>query len=103
MRFFFSPVFQQGNLKGKDISVPLTLVFGTLVWRQGCFSGDCVSLFQSLPRLFPGDINLKNNLEWRKGQKKNRHQSSKGKQSEMGTGRGSQLDGRLELEETLAI
>lgn len=68
--FFFPPVFQQGNLKGKDISLYLTLVFGTLVWRQGCFSGDSGSLFQSLPCLFAGDIKLKSNLEWKKGQKK---------------------------------
>lgn len=68
--FFFSLVFLQGNLKGKDISLYLTLVFGALVWRQGCFSGDSGSLFQSLPCLFAGDIKLKSNLEWKKGQKK---------------------------------
>lgn len=60
---FFPPIFQQGNLKGKDISLPLTLVFGTLVWSKDCFSGDSGSLFQSLPHLISGDIKLKNNLE----------------------------------------
>ena len=61
--FFFPPIFQWGNLKGKDIFLPLTLVFGTLVWSKDCFSGDSGSLFQSLPHLFAGDIKVKNKLE----------------------------------------
>ena len=68
--FIFSLIFQQGTLKGKDISLYLTLEFGTLVWKQGRFSGDSGSLFQSLPCLFAGDIKLKSNFEWKKGQKK---------------------------------
>lgn len=60
---------------GKFQRLKASLVFGSLVWRQGCVSGDSGSLFQPLPHLFVRGTMLKSNLKWREEQKKTKNKN----------------------------